>query len=188
MRRPPLLDLNLATSPVRNRRLFRLARALLVLLIVVSAGLAGYASVRYTLETRRLGTSLEEIRKVDAEGLREGSRLTADVQRAAKAGLARVEIVNGIIFRKSFSWTGLLSLLESALPDASYLTSLTPTMTDDKTVALKMRVVSNSLDDLLAFMNNLQARKFTHVFVENETKSGTGRLVSDLTMTYERDI
>ncbi len=184
----PVLDLNLATAPVRNVRLFRLARTLLVLLIVVSAGFGGYLLVRSGLEAHRVGTSLDEFRKADADGQRERSRLTVDVQKAAKADMARVEAVNGIIFRKSFSWSSLLSLLEAALPDASYITSLAPTMADDKTIALKMRVVSSSLDDLLALINNLSARKFTRILVESETKAETGRLVSELSMTYERDI
>lgn len=184
----PVLDLNLATAPVRNVRLFRLARTLLVLLIVVSAGFGGYLLVRSGLEAHRVGTSLDEFRKADADGQRERSRLTVDVQKAAKAYTARVEAVNGIIFRKSFSWSSLLSLLEAALPDSSYITSLAPTMADDKRIALKMRVVSSSLGDLLLFMSNLQERKFSRVFVDSETKSDTGRLVCDLTMTYERDI
>ena len=64
----------------------------------------------------------------------EQSRLLSDINRLEAADKARVDLVNRIIFQKSFSWTGFLSELEASLPDSIYITSLVPNVLGDRTV------------------------------------------------------
>jgi Tfp pilus assembly protein PilN len=185
-RRPPL-DVNLATRPARNRRFYLLARNTLAAVIVAAMGLAAFSVAQYGVQAFRLKASLEETgRRADAAG-KEQRRLATDIQQAKKTDHAEVDLVNGIIFRKSFSWTAFLSLLEASLPDSSYITSLIPSFSGERTVSLKIKLVSASLDDLLTFLNNLNARKFSYR-LESESREEEGRLVSEISLTYERDI
>jgi Tfp pilus assembly protein PilN len=181
------LYLNLATRPVRNRKFYILSRNILTGGLVVLLGLTAFAAVKYGLQTARLKASLAETsRLVDAAG-QEQKRLSADVDKEEKAGRDKADLINAIIVQKSFSWTGFLSELEAALPDSLYITSLVPNFSGDRTVNLRIRVVSGGLDDLLAFLNNLNARKFKYWF-ENESREDNGQLVSEISLTYERNI
>jgi hypothetical protein len=126
--------------------------------------------------------------KVQADASREEKRLTADIKKEEKLSRARVDLVNSIILRKTFSWTGLLTEMEKALPGPSYITALTPSFTPEGTVALQMRVTSRSLEDLLAFINALTGRGFKDVKVGGEQRSEDGRLLSEISATYERPL
>ena len=125
----PALNLNLATRPLRNRRLYNAAIRVLAGLIVVLAGLAVFAVVKYGGEASRIKTASAATRQVQNDASLEQKRLDADIDREEKLSRARIELVNGIILRKTFSWAGLLSELEQALPGPSYITGLSPSFT-----------------------------------------------------------
>ncbi len=186
MTNAPLLDLNLATRPLRNRRLFKTVTTAFVLLIAVLAGLTVFALLKYGGEASRLGAVSAEARAVQAEADREKRRLDADIRRASDAGRARVDLVNAIILRKTFLWTGLFAEIEKALPGPSYITALTPAFAADGSVAMHIRVTSRSLDDLMAFITNLTARGFKNILVGGETRSDEGRLIAEIDLRYER--
>jgi Tfp pilus assembly protein PilN len=184
----PALNLNLATRPLRNRRLYNAAVRVLAGLIVVLAGLAVFAVVRYGGGASRIRTASAGTRQVQNDASLEQKRLAADIDREEKLSRARIELVNGIILRKTFSWVGLLSELEQALPGPSYITGLSPSFTSTGAVALQMRVSSRGLDDLTAFITALTARGFKDIKVGGEQKDAAGRLLSEFSTTYERPL
>ena len=184
----PVLNLNLATRPLRNRRLYAAASRASVALFFVLAGLAAFAVLKYGGETSRLKAAMAEASRVQDAAAREEKRLTADIDREEKLSRARVDLVNSIILKKMFSWTGLLSDLEKSLPDPSYITALTPSFAPGGAVALEMRVTSRSLDDLMAFITALTAHGFKNIKVGGEQRSNDGRLLSEISTTYERPL
>jgi len=179
------LLLNLATHPTRNRRFYLLVRAVLAASCAVLLGLTAFTMVKYGLEALRLRASLAEAGARRDAATKEERRLQAEVRKAEQADKAEVEVVNRIITQKSFSWTQFFSELEAALPDSVYITSLTPNFSGERTVTLKVKAVSAGLDDLLVFLNNLNARKFT-TRVESDSREEEGRLVSEISLSYER--
>lgn len=183
----PALVLNLASRPVRNRRFYLLARDVLAVALVALVGLTTFTVVKYGRLASRAGTALAENRKAQAAAEQEKKRLTAEIRKLKKTGQAPVDAVNRIIFQKSFSWTGFLTELESALPDSITITSLVPSFAGERTIALRLTAVSRGLDDLLVFLNNLNARKFRYR-LENETREDQGQLVTEISLTYERDL
>jgi hypothetical protein len=182
----PVLDLNLATRPLRNRRLYTAAVRGLVALLVVLAGLGAFVILKYGGETSKLKSSKAEALKVRDNAQKDEKSLKANLARVEKESRIRVDLVNGIIQRKMFSWTGLLTELEKSLPGPSYLTALTPSFTSEGTLALLMRVTSRSPNDLAAFITALYAHGFTNVRVGGEQRSDDGRVLSEITATYER--
>jgi Tfp pilus assembly protein PilN len=182
------LNLNLATKPRRNRRFFAaLARALGFLLAVLAV-LSVFVVLKYGGESARLRAAIAEKQRLQEEVQREEKRLTADVDREERLSRTRVDLVNGIILKKTFLWTSLFSELEKALPGSSYITSLSPGFTADGAITMHMRVTSRSLDDLLALIDNLTARGFKHIQVGGETRSEEGRLIAEISLTYERSL
>jgi Tfp pilus assembly protein PilN len=184
----PALNLNLATRPLRNRRLYNAAVRALAGFIVVLAALAVFAVVKYGGEASRIKAASAGTRKIQTDAGREEKRLAADIEREEKLSRARIELVNGIILRKTFSWTGLLSDLEASLPGPSYITALNPSFTPTGAVALQMSVTSRNLDDLGAFITALNARGFKNILVGGEQRSQDGRVLTPISTTYERPI
>jgi len=184
----PALNLNLATRPLRNRRLYAAAARGLAGLFVVLAGLAAFAILKYGGEASRLKAAMAETSRIQAAAAREEKRLTGDIEREEKLSRARVDLVNSIILRKTFSWTGLLTDLEAALPGPSYITALSPSFTPEGAVALEMSVTSRSLADLEAFITALNARGFKNIKVGGEQRSEDGRVLTPISATYERPL
>jgi Tfp pilus assembly protein PilN len=181
------LFLNLATRPARNRSFYHLARNLLAVGFVALFALTAYTVAKYGLQSIRLRASIAEANRIKAASGQDQRRLLAEVEQAKKVDQAEVDVANRIIFQKSFSWTGFLSELEASLPDSLHIASLVWNFSGDRTVNLKVKAISRGLDDLLVFLNNLNARKFTYRF-ESESREEEGQLVSEISLTYERDI
>jgi Tfp pilus assembly protein PilN len=183
-----VLNLNLATRPLRNRRLYHAALRALVVGLIALAGLAAFAVVKYGGESSRLKTAMAVTAKDRDKAAAEEKRLRADVTREEKIGKTRVELVNNIIQKKMFSWTGFLAALEEALPGPSYITALTPSFTSGGTISVQMRVTSRNLEDLLAFITALTAHGFKDPRVGGVQKDEASRLISEITATYERPL
>jgi Tfp pilus assembly protein PilN len=186
MTNSPALNLNLATKPLRNRRLFTAAVRALVAIIALLVGLSVFVVLKYGGQAARHKTASAEARTLQAGAASEVDRLKADISRAEGQSRTRVDLVNGIIMKKTFLWTALLSELEKALPGPSYITALSPSFTADGSVAMHIRVTSRSLDDLSAFITNLTASGFKNIKVGGETRSGEGRLIAEIDLRYER--
>ncbi len=178
--------LNLASRPLRNRRFFHLAFGLLLGACLVTVAGAGWLLVRYAGGAQRARVEVADLRLKTREAREEIRQLTRIVTNAEGALRPTVELVNDAILRKRFSWTGLLSDFETALPAQSFLTSLTPGLAGEGSVTLNIGLVSSGLDDLLAFLRNLDGKKFTQVRIENEIPSPEGRLVSEISVRYAR--
>jgi Tfp pilus assembly protein PilN len=182
------LNPNLATKPLRNRRLFQLLGGLLGLVFLITALLAVFLLVRFTLKKNTVRAGLKKADETVATAQSEQKRLGIRLNEAAKKDQGAIDTINSIILRKSFSWTEFLSKLEECLPDASYILSLAPSVADDTRIQFRFRVVSQNLDDLLALINRLQELKFSQPRVETEERNDRGQLTSDISVTYERAI
>jgi len=182
------LNLNLATRPWRNRRLYSALTVGLILLLFGLAASVAFVVLKYGGESARLKAATAETQKLQRDAEREEKRFTADIRKQERLDQTLVDLVNGIILRKTFSWTSLFSELENALPGPSYITSLSPAFTTNGALALRLKVISRSLDDLLALIDNLSARGFKGIQVFGESRSDDGRLITEISLTYERSL
>ncbi|MBP1766728.1 MAG: hypothetical protein H6P98_843 [Candidatus Aminicenantes bacterium] len=180
------LSLNLATRPLRNRRLFAFLGGAIGLAFLVTALLAIILFLRFTLKKNDVQAGLRKADDAIKTSQSEQKRLATQLKEVARKDQDIVDAINSIILRKSFSWTDFLSKLEDALPDSSYILSLAPTLVDDTRVQFRFRVVSQNLEGLLALINKLQELKFTQPRVETEERNERGQLASEISVTYER--
>ncbi len=188
MRNAKRLSLNLASHPLRNRRLYFLVLSLMVILFLALSYLTGslYLGARSKTKEARISISDLEKRTKISQGKEKEFKLK--VEELSKKHRGKVDLVNDIILRKSFSWLKLLGNLETALPDSSYIVSLIPRLLDDSRMEVKFRVVSRNLDHLLKLINNLHGLKFNNIRIDNEEINERGWLLSEISLSYERDI
>lgn len=182
------LNVNLATRPLRNRRLFFLLGGVLGLFFLVTSLVAVIIFFQFTMKKNVVKAGLQKTDASTRAAQTEQKRLAARVKEAVGKDQDIIDTINGIILKKSFSWTDFLSKLEECLPDSSYILSLAIPQVDNTRIQSRVKVVSQSLDDLLLLINRLQDLKFSRPRVETEERNDRGQLVSEISVTYERII
>ena len=182
----PALNLNLATHPLRNKRAFTWMAGLLSVCLVVILGLAAFYFLRYHSLRVEAGEKLAGVREAIVIAEEEDRQFAEKIRNVPPEDKLAVEVLNSLIFKKSFSWVDSFSKLEEALPATSYLASLAPNFREDSSLEMKLKVVSQTLDDHIALITNLNALKFSSIMVQNEDKNERGQIVSEISLTYER--
>lgn len=188
MRNMIRLRLNLASHPSRNRKLYYLVLSLVGILLLAVSYLTGSLYLDARAKTADVRTSISDAEKKARVAQRKDKEFEAKVEELTKTYKGNVDLVNGIILRKSFSWVKLLGNLEAALPDSSYIVSLAPRLLDDSKMEVKFRVISRNLDNLLKLINRLNSLKFHNIRIENEEINERGWLLSEISLSYERNI
>lgn len=115
--------------------------------------------------------------------------LPDDLKKSLSAGLEShkelkrdMELVNDFAYRKSFSWTGLLSSLEEVLPDDVRLLQISPEFKSGK---VRLVGQTRSMESALATVDSLGRAGFRDVFLLKHSKdSKAGHIVFDITAVY----
>jgi len=175
--------LNLASRPFRNERLPALLfGAACVLLLALTAE---HAIVATRLLPGRTSALMKEVDDLEAEI----ARVRSEAQslrgpRPDKATVAQWVLVKELVDRRSFSWTTLLSRLESVLPPDVRLVSITPEAKEG-ILKLKISAVSRTAEQGLALVGKLAARKeFSQVFLLSQTDAPDGGAECTYEMVY----
>ena len=176
------VTINLATTPVENNRRFL---AFLVIFGGAVVILSGILAVRGYGEWRANRWVERDIAQLSTQ-LRE---LSAGQQRyeeflhrpQVSPVLERAAYLNSLIQRKSISWTRIFMELERQLPDRVYLVSITPTVTKDNQLELKLSVAGESTAEIIRFLKTLEASpEFSEIELQTErhaTGPGTQPIV-----------
>ena len=186
MSTPTRLNLNLASQPKRNRRLFLWTVFVLAVPLLVLMAVSGSDYIRYSGQLRKTRVDIQDLERRTNEAQREFRRLSVLVEEDMKSLGKRVDLINRLILRKSFSWTGFLSDLEEMLPDSCYITSLSPVLQEGARMEVRLRVASMSLNDLLEFMTRLTAKGFSGIRVNSEIRTENDFLLWDMVFSGKR--
>lgn len=182
------MNLNLASHPLRNRRLFTLLFSILVVLFLLISFFAGKIFIRYRSDARRAKTSIRQTERLIENTQRDEKSLSSRINEATKNNKSQVDMVNSIILKKSFSWIEFFADLEKSLPDSTYIVSLAPTLTEDSGIRLRLRVACINVDDLLKLIDNFGDLGFNDIQIEGENPNERGLLISEISLRYERSI
>ena len=188
MKKQKRVNLNLATNPLRNRRLFFLLFGILGVFILVISSLGGYTYWKYSGRNKTFLNQSARMERAVHEASREEKRLTTQIEEAAQMYQKKVDLLNTLILKKSFSWVGFLSALEEALPPSCYIESLAPNFRDDNQMEVRLKVAAPSLDELLNLNNNLYKMKFKGIRIISESINEAGLLIAEITLIYERTV
>jgi hypothetical protein len=139
------LDLNLASQPYQDARSFYLRwGTALAVVTLLSIALAVFAISEWK-GTRDNARKLAEVRRQIGQLDNERRENEAILNRPENRGTRdRSQFVNGLIARKSFSWTQVFSDLEKIMPARVHVLSITPELTEGRQIAIKMRVAGDS--------------------------------------------
>jgi type IV pilus assembly protein PilN len=152
------VELNLATQPFGQRRLFWVATlsGFMVLTAVAAMLVFRYLhknesspeAIRHELSLRN---ALAQLANSETEARR-------TLQDPANAPvLERSLFLNELLYRKGISWTKTFADLEKILPPRVLMMSIRPELTDDKKVRLEMQVGAESPSDFIEFLKALES-------------------------------
>jgi Tfp pilus assembly protein PilN len=152
-----MIRTNLATRPFYNEGRVRLWLGAVALLVVLATAWNGAR----LLHDSRSDTALKAQAAADearaAELRREAATLRAGVDAASlAAAAAEAGIANGLIDRRTFSWTELFNRFEATLPESVRLSAVQPRVEDDRRVTLTLTASARSVADIDEFLENLE--------------------------------
>lgn len=182
------LSLELASHPLRNRRLFFLCLIFLVVLCVSVAVVSGSRYFKFKNEREKTQLKIEEVEQKKGIVQLKKVQVTDQIESVSAANQAKIDFINSLINRKSFSWIDFLSDLESALPAGCYIVSMAPTPLGELGMEVRVRVASPHLDDLLQLVTQLLKQGFENVLIRSEELVDNGLLISEVSFNYEKHI
>ena len=181
-----MIRTNLSTRPFYNERIVRLG--LLVFLLVVAAATAFNVTrvVRYSRSDTQLSerAARDEARAADLRKSAVRLRATVDPKQIEYASLEARQ-ANDLIDRRTFSWTEIFNLFESALPDEVRITSFRSKIEKGQ-IVLTITIVARGAEDVSSFMDNMER---TGVFSQvgatlEERMNEQGQLQASLETVY----
>jgi Tfp pilus assembly protein PilN len=177
---------NLSTRPFYNERIVHLWLAVIAVVVVAATAFNASRVLRYSRSDTRLVTqaSHDESRARDLH--QEAVRLRASVDpRQVDFAAADARQANDLIDRRTFSWTELFNRFETTLPDEVRIASVKPRVDRDQGIVLMINVSARSVDDVAAFIKNLEGTgAFLNVRPVDEHNDDTGLLISSLETVY----
>lgn len=177
------LDINLATYPYEDARRFwfRWGGAL-AMLGILTAGLL-YTTAREWTYARKdhviRAHYLQEIAARDKEVADAQALMNLPQNRSIRD---RSQFLNDLFYRKAFSWTQVFEELEKVMPPRVHVVSITPELSEDNELAIKLIVAGDSHDralELVRKMEESQRFRQTQIVTETAESGGTGNNAGD---------
>ncbi len=165
--------LNLSRYPFRNERLPTLLLSVAGLFLLAATVRHGF--VAWNLMPGRAGDVESRASALEAE-LASLSAEAAELQRLAPPPetIGEWAAVQGLVDLRAFSWTGLFTSLEEALPPGVRLVSVSP-QPGAEGMELALTAVGRGGEDALALLQSLQAhRDFEGAFLDGWREGQNG--------------
>jgi type IV pilus assembly protein PilN len=168
------LDINLATRPYEDAREFWVRWGLGVgLLGVLTLVLLGWAVQGWTKAGRdrhNIGQLQEQIAERDAERALDQAELDKAANRSTRD---QSQFLNGLIQRKSFSWTRVFEDLELVMPSNLHVVSLRPELIEQNQMQLDMKVACETRSAAVELVHRMEGSKhFQGAQLVSEVQSG----------------
>ncbi len=178
-----LEPLNLAKEPIRNKRLFHLIVGILIVCSLSLFSLNIFNFVKNFQKNRYVSNTISKIKKQTTH-MQKQQELYSNMIEKLKSKYGReVKSINNLIYKKTFSWTLLLTTLENSLTKNIIILSLRPDLKKDK-VEMKLNLAAKSVNDLLSFIDSLRKNGFQNVKVKGERQNERGVILTSLSLFY----
>jgi Tfp pilus assembly protein PilN len=188
MKKQKRAHLDLATNPLKNRRFFFLISGILGVLTAAVWFSGVFTFWTYSSKQANFQDNSAQIEKMMIDAKREELRLSTQIKNASQIYQGKIDSLNTLIFKKSFSWMEFLSALEEALPASCYIESLAPTLKENNQMEVRLKIAAPNLDELLKLTKNLYEKSFSGIKIINEAVNEAGLLLSEITLVYERTV
>jgi len=188
MKNQAKLTLNLASNPMRNRRLFFMLGLGLLIVFIGTVVLGTGMHVRYKSKREEIEEELQTLQKNVTMVKNQEARYKELIEKKLVNTKEISEYINSVIYRKSFPWMDFFAALEDTLPASSYIVSLTPYPADGTELEVRFQAVFSNLNELLKFIKNLDDRGFEDINIVSESQSAEGKLLSEISVRYARHV
>jgi hypothetical protein len=178
-------NVNLASQPLRNRRFFFALLSLAAGMFLLIAALSALSYFKSRAREGSVRGSLVQMQQLTQTAHKEKNDWSLQIRDLSRKYQDKIDSINAIILKKSFSWVDFFSKLEEALPAGSSISWFAPIQAAEGKFEFKFKVVSQNLSDLLALIQKLDALGFRNVSMKNEV-SQPGQLVSEIALSHER--
>ncbi len=175
------LDINLATRPYEDAREFWMRWGLVVgLLGVLTLALLIFAVRGWT----QAGRDRHEIARLDAQIAGRDRERAQDQaildQPANRSTRDQSQFLNGLIQRKSFSWTRVFEDLERVMPPNLHVVSLRPELNDQNQMELEMKVAGDTRAAAVELVHRMEGSKHFQAaqLVQESSDAGSGVIAS----------
>jgi Tfp pilus assembly protein PilN len=185
------LDINLATHPYEDSREFwsrwGLGVAVLGVLTLALLGFVVQGWISAGRDRHDIAQLQDQIVQRDKERAQAQAFLNMAVNHSTRE---QSQFLNGLIQRKSFSWTRVFEDLEQVMPPNLHVASLRPELTEQNQMQLDMRVMGNSRSAAVELVHRMEgSRHFRDAQLVAETLSGESgtTIVASVTAIYVPD-
>ncbi|MFY9845148.1 MAG: hypothetical protein WA718_22350 [Terriglobales bacterium] len=154
------LDINLATRPYEDAREFwarwGLGVGLLAMLTLFLLGLAVSDWRKAGRDRHDIAQLQRQIAERDAERAQAQAFLDLAVNRSTRD---QSQFLNGLIQRKSFSWTRVFEDLEQVMPPNLHVVSLRPELNEQNQMQLEMKVACDTRAAAVELVHRMEGSK-----------------------------
>ncbi len=179
-------NLNLASHPLRNRRLFFAPLLVLGIAFVCLSAWSCFTYIKFKSKSADIKTEIASTNSLMRDFQNEQAHLNKQIEDLNLKYKKKINLINGFILRKSFSWVDFLSALESSLPSSSFMLSMAPSFKGGSKVEIRFRVATPDLDELFEFISQLESLGFKDLRVMREAPGRDGYLTSEISLSYEK--
>jgi type IV pilus assembly protein PilN len=168
------LDINLATRPYEDAREFWVRWGVGVgLLALLTVALLGWT----VNDWRKAGKDRQDIARLQAQIAERDNERAQDQavldQPANRSTRDQSQFLNGLIQRKSFSWTSVFEDLEQVMPPNLHVVSLRPELNEQNQMELEMRVAGETRSAAIELVHRMEGSKhFQQAQLVSESLSG----------------
>jgi Tfp pilus assembly protein PilN len=181
-----MLRTNLSTRPFYNERAVRFWTMALAAVVVVATLLNVSWMIRYSRSDTELAQQAARDETLAQERRDAAAALRASVDTGqVTAASSEARLANELIDRRTFSWTALFNTFEDTLPPQVRVTSVRPTIGNDRQVTLAISVIARGVDDVDQFLERLEStERFRDLLSREEYVSDEGELVASIETIY----
>jgi Tfp pilus assembly protein PilN len=185
------LDINLATHPYEDAREFwarwGLGVGLLAAFTLFLLGLTVNDWGKAGRDRREIAQLQQQIAQRDRERAQAQSYLDLAANRSTRD---QSQFLNGLIQRKSFSWTRVFEDLEQVMPPNLHVVSLRPELNDQSQMELQMKVACDSRAAAVELVHRMEGSKHFQgaQLVDASEASQSGNIAASVTAVYVPDL
>ena len=185
------LDINLATQPYEDAREFwsrwGMGVGLLGLVTLLLVGLAIRGWVNAGRDRHAIAQLQRQITERDSERAQAQAFLDMAANRSTRD---QSQFLNGLIQRKSFSWTRAFEDLERVMPNNLHAVSLKPELNEQGQLELEMRVVGDTRAAAVDLVHRMEGSKHfqgAQLVQESQTGQNAASVMATVSAVYVPD-
>ncbi len=175
------IDVNLASQPYEDARLFWMRWGTgVALLVILSAALLAETVMGFVYARKDVRMS-DQVKAEIAERDQERARAEVFLNQPQNRDIRdRSQFLNALIERKAFSWTQVFADLETIMPARLHVVSIHPELTEEEELQIKLTVAGESRERALDLVRRMEeSPRFRQPVINSENAQTNSQTPGD---------